>query len=124
MIAGIVATVVVAGLIVATQIHNRRAGKPAATPGAVTIYAVDAWLDSCLGGCRRKAQRVLASLPPEKRERYCTVSCECGMENVTEPGPQPRTVRAPGQRWKNLSEEKQLEAAIECEKRSKEAIGQ
>jgi hypothetical protein len=124
MIAGIVATVVVAGLIVFTRIHDRRTGKPAAAPGSTTVYAVDAWLDSCLGGCRRTAQRMLANVSPEKRERYCTVNCECGMEKMTEPGPQPRTVRAPSHHWKNLGEDKQYESAAECQKRSKEAIGQ
>ncbi|HXU83507.1 MAG TPA: hypothetical protein VN914_19075 [Polyangia bacterium] len=125
LIFGVLSVLLVAGLIVAGRLRARHAEKPAElAPGVATVYPVDAWLDSCLNGCRRTALRQLAQLSPERRERYCTVNCECGMEKMTEPGPGPRQVRAPSRSWMSLDENKQAEAAAECRKRSNGAIGQ
>jgi hypothetical protein len=121
-----VGAVLLVGLIAFDKVRARRSGAPAATTaaGQTTIYTVDAWLDSCLGGCRRTAARRLANLSAEKRERYCTVNCECGLEKMTEPGPAPGQVRAPSTHWRNLNEDQQAQAAADCQKRTTAAVGQ
>ena len=99
-----------------------RAGANAGDAG-VTIYAVNAWLDSCLGGCRATAQRRLGHLPAEKRRQYCDVNCECGMEKMTEPGPQAGQVKAPSAAWLRLTEDQRMQAARDCQQRSNVSVG-
>jgi hypothetical protein len=114
----------VLALVVIGKRRAKQSGKPDVPPSVATIYQVDAWLDSCLTGCRRTASRRLGHLSPEKRERYCAVNCECGMEKMTEPGPSPRTVRAPSARWLALSEDDQAKAGTECQQRTKAEVGE
>jgi hypothetical protein len=116
---GLVGVAVLVVLVVFGKKQNNRAGQPAEVPSADSrIFAVDEWLDSCLKSCRATAPRRLAHLTPEKRERYCTVNCECGMEKMTEPASAPRTVRAPSKYWLSLNEDEQFKAAGDCQKRA------
>jgi hypothetical protein len=122
---GLAGVAVLAVLVVFGKKQSGRTGQPAEVPSAHTkVFAVDEWLDSCLKGCRSGALRKLASLTPEKRERYCTINCECGMEKMTEPASAPRTVQAPSKYWLSLSEDDQHKAAVECGKRATGEIGQ
>lgn len=88
-----------------------------------TIFGVNQWLDSCLGGCRKNAQRRLAHLSTEKQRQFCDVNCECGMQKMTEPGPRSDQVKAPSAAWLRLTEAQQMEAAQECQKRSSDSVG-
>jgi hypothetical protein len=125
IILGIVGVAVLAVLVVFGKKKAHRAGQPAeVAPVSSRVFAVDEWLDSCLTGCRRTAPRRLPNLSAEKRERYCTVNCECGMEKMTEPGPGPRQVRAPSRYWLSLGEDDQLKAANDCQKRTTAQVGQ
>jgi hypothetical protein len=90
---------------------------PAADAGHA-VFAADAWLDSCLGACRATSQRRLGHLSAEQRQQYCNINCACGMEKMTEPGPQPGQVKAPSAAWLRLTESQQKEAARECHQRS------
>jgi hypothetical protein len=122
---GVAGLVALAALVVFLKKKAPLTGPQAAVETVSSrVYGVDEWLDSCLKGCRRTATRRLANMPPEKRERYCTVNCECGMEKMTEPGPTPRTVRAPSRSWLSLGEDDQLRAANDCQKRTTAQIGQ
>jgi hypothetical protein len=122
---GLAGVAVLAVLVVFGKKQSGRTGQPAEVPSALTrVFAVDEWLDSCLKGCRSAAPRKLPNLTPEKRERYCTINCECGMEKITEPASAPRTVRAPSKYWLSLSEDDQHKVAVECQKRAVGEIGQ
>jgi hypothetical protein len=122
IILGAVAVAVVAVLVGCAKKRASAGGQADAAPVTSKVYTVDAWLDSCLGGCRRSAPRRLAHLSAEKRERYCTVNCECGMEKMTEPAGT-RQVRAPSRHWLGLSEADQAKAANECQKRTTAEVG-
>jgi hypothetical protein len=123
IILGAVAVAVVAVLVGYAKKRASRSVQPAeVTPVDSKVYTVDAWLDSCLGGCRRSAPRRLSHLSAEKRERYCTVNCECGMEKMTEPAGT-RQVRAPSRHWLGLSEADQAKAANDCQKRTTAEVG-
>jgi hypothetical protein len=118
------AGVAVLALLMFWKKQNRRTEQPTALPPVnARVFAVDEWLDSCLKGCRRRAPGRLSQLPADKRERYCTVNCECGMEKMTEPAGAPRTVRAPSKSWLRLSEDDQFKAARDCQTRANGEIG-
>jgi hypothetical protein len=84
----------------------------------VRTFGRDAWLDSCLGACRASGPRRLPHLSPEKRLQYCSINCECGLEKMTEPSSKPGEVRAPSAAWMKMTEQQQMDAAQECQKRS------
>jgi hypothetical protein len=116
---GVAGVAVLAVLVVYGKKQTHRTGQPAEAPQQeVRTFGVDEWLDSCLKPCRAMAPRQLSQLPPEKRDRYCTVNCECGLEKMTEPGSVARTVRSPSKYWLSLSEDEQVKVRTECQKRA------
>jgi hypothetical protein len=120
-LAGVAALALLVVVVWKKKAHQ--SAPPSASAVTFRVYRVDEWLDSCLTGCRRSAPRRLSHLSPEKRERYCTVNCECGMEKMTEPGPASRTVVAPSKYWLSLGEEAQMKAANDCQQRTTAQVG-
>jgi hypothetical protein len=120
-----VALLAVVGLGVTTLRGRKPPGPPAVRPDAdagVKTFSVNEWLDSCLGACRRSAPRRLGHLSVEKRQRFCDVNCECGMEKMTQPGPKAGQLQSPSAAWMKMTEEQQMQAAEDCQKRSNTAV--
>ena len=113
---------------VAAIVVVMRARTPAPPPephpdgdAAVKSFGVNEWLDSCLGSCKQSGPRRLPHLTPEKRQQYCNINCECGMEKMTEPGAKPGQLKAPSAAWMKMTEEQQMQAAFDCQKRANAA---
>jgi hypothetical protein len=116
---GVVGIAVLAVLVVFGKKQTSRTGQPAErTQTEARVFGVDEWLDSCLKPCRAMAARRFNLLSVEKRDHYCTVNCECGMEKMTEPGSVARTVRSPSKSWLSLNEDEQVQAQTDCQKRA------
>jgi hypothetical protein len=86
------------------------------------IFVRDAWLADCMRSCRRDAPGRLKSLSSTDRERHCTISCECGLAHMTDPGPEKGQVKAPSARWKAETEDQHRQGVMDCLKRASDEI--
>jgi hypothetical protein len=126
LLIGLPVAVVVALLVVLLMRRGPSVPEPPLAPlddGGLRFFGLSEWLDSCLNSCRPNVRRRLSHLSPEKQRQFCDVNCECGLEKMTEPGPKPGQVQAPSVAWRRLSEDQQMQAAQDCQKRSSDSVG-
>jgi hypothetical protein len=94
------------------------------TPGAPEekIFQRDAWLADCVKHCRQSIPNRLPALSEPQREQHCALSCECGLEHITDPGPGKGQVHAPSARWKSETDDQHRKGVTECLERASAAV--
>jgi hypothetical protein len=96
--------------------------KVAVAPAAATaprdpnerVFQRDAWLTDCENHCRKSAPMRLPTLSPAEREQHCGLSCQCGLEHMTDPGPGEGQVHAPSARWRSETDDQHRQGVTEC----------
>jgi hypothetical protein len=86
------------------------------------VFQRDAWLADCENHCRRSAPQRLPTLSPAEREQHCGLSCQCGLEHMTDPGPGEGQVHAPSARWRAETDDQHRQGVTECLKQASDVV--